>query len=335
MVVDFPERVVHGGTGKRQQEKTHKNVLDFSASVNPYPPRFAWEIDPACLEYYPDDTYAELKERIGQVFHRPPEEICVGNGPIELIRVFCSVVFRDATYPRTFYAEPPTFGEYALSARLAGAEPAGTQSAAEVTFLCNPNNPTGRLTRKDEVIRQLDAARKRGGYLFCDEAFIELSDPDESVADIRDPRLFTLRSLTKCFSVPGIRFGYGFGDPALVLKIETARSPWSVNAYAEAYAMQALLHMDELRQSRTAIGQERARLVPELEALGLSCRPSSANYLLADCARPVTPLCEQLAARGILVRDCTSFGLPAFIRIAVRTRDENQALIEALAACMR
>jgi threonine-phosphate decarboxylase len=335
MVVGFPERVVHGGTGKRQQEKTHKNVLDFSASVNPYPPRFAWEIDPACLEYYPDDTYAALKERIGQVFHRPTEEICVGNGSIELIRVFCSVVFRDATHSRTFYAESPTFGEYALSARLAGAEPAVTQSAAAVTFLCNPNNPTGRLARKDEVLRQLESVGKHGGYLFCDEAFIELSDPEESVADTRNPHLFTLRSLTKCFSVPGIRFGYGFGDPALVEKIETARSPWSVNAYAETYAMQALLHMDELRLSRTAIGQERARLVTELEALGLTCQPTSANYLLADCSRPVTPLCEQLAARGILVRDCTSFGLPTFVRIAVRIRDENRVLLEALAACMR
>lgn len=335
MVVDFPERVVHGGTGKRQQEKTHKTVLDFSASVNPYPPRFAWEIDPACLEYYPDDSYAELKDRIGQVFHRPQDEICVGNGSVELIRVFCSVVFRDPRRPRTFFAGSPTFGEYALSARLAGAERTDTPSAAAVLFLCNPNNPTGQLIPKVDVVRRLSEVKSFDNLLFCDEAFIELSDPGESVVDIRDPSLFTLRSLTKCFSVPGIRFGYGFGDPALIEKIETARSPWSVNAYAEAYAMQALLHMDELAASRTAIERERAWLVIELAGLGLSCIPSRANYLLVDCARDATPLCETLAARGILVRDCTSFGLPRSIRIAVRTRDENRIFIEALAACVR
>ena len=136
------------------------------------------------------------------------------------------------------------------------------------------------------------------------------------------------------FAVPGIRFGYGFGDPDLVLKIETARSPWCVNAYAEAYAMEALLHLDELAESRAAIGHERAFLVAELEALGMKCTPSRANYVLFDCGRNVSPLCEALAHRGVLVRDCTSFGLPTCIRVAVMTREENQALIEAFTACV-
>ncbi len=335
MVVDFPGRVVHGGTGKRQQEKTHKKVLDFSASVNPYPPQFAWEMDFDRLGYYPDDTYTGLKERIASVFHRSPEEICVGNGSIELIRVFCSVVFRDSSGNRRFYQESPTFGEYALSAALAGAGCTDNPSGAAVSFLCNPNNPTGSLTRKADVLKRLHAAREHGAVLFCDEAFIELSDPDESVTDVCDPGLFVLRSLTKCFAVPGIRFGYGFGDPALVEKIETARSPWSVNAYAEAYAMEALLHMDELAASRSAIKKERRWLFSEIQALGIHCYPSRANYLLADCGRNVSALCETLALNGILVRDCTSFGLPSCIRVAVKTQEENMTLIEALTACVR
>ncbi len=204
MVVDFPERVVHGGTGKRQQEKTQKKVLDFSASVNPFPPQFAWEMDPERLGYYPDDTYTGLKERIGRIFHRPPEEICVGNGSIELIRVFCSVVFRDPSRNRMFYQESPTFGEYALSASLAGAVCTDNPSGAAVSFLCNPNNPTGRLTPREDVLRHLHSVKESGGILFCDEAFIELSDPDESVTDVCDPGLFVVRSLTKCFAVPGI-----------------------------------------------------------------------------------------------------------------------------------
>ena len=335
MVVDFPERVIHGGTGKRQQEKTHKKVLDFSASVNPYPPQFKWELDPEHLRSYPDDTYSELKERIGSVFHRDPSEICVGNGSIELIRAFCSVLFRHSRQNRSFFLESPTFGEYALSARLAGAVYTDDSSAAAVSFLCNPNNPTGQLTRKDDVLKRLQGARDHGGILFCDEAFIELADPCDSVADVREPGLFVLRSLTKSFSVPGIRFGYGFGDPALIEKIETARSPWSVNAYAEAYAMEALLHIDELAASRSAIEKERTLLMSGLQALGMLCTPSTTNYILADCGRNVTDLCETLAQQGILIRDCTSFGLPTSIRVAVRTRDENRILTEALAACVR
>ena len=334
MAVDFPKRAVHGGIGKRQQEKTRKKVLDFSASVNPFPPAFEWHCDPDILASYPDDTYYELKERIAQIFHRDPEEICVGNGSVEIIRAFCAVELGCHGSKKTFFMDPPTFGEYELSARLAGGKRSAKPDTADIHFLCNPNNPTGTLLGKDAVLARLNVVKKYGGTLFCDEAFIELSDPDESVTGIRDPHLFVLRSLTKCFSVPGIRFGYGFGNPGLIERIETARSPWAVNSYAEAYALEALLHMDDLADSRKHIEQERSWLEQELSAMGLACHSSSVNYLLIDCKRDVTKLCEDLSMQDILVRNCTSFGLPSCIRVAVRTRDENRALVEALAACM-
>ena len=334
MTFDFPERVMHGGTGKLQREKTHKNVLDFSASTNPYPPSFAWKPDPFDLSYYPDDTYTELKERIGKIFKRDPSEICVGNGSIELIRVFCSVVFRDPSRKKLFFTDIPTFGEYALSARLAGAKQTNIAETVDVEFLCNPNNPTGTLTKKADVLARLQYHKDTGSFLFCDEAFMELSDPHESVADVCDPGLFVLRSLTKSFSVPGIRFGYGFGDADLIEQIETARSPWTVNAFAESYAMEALLHIDELDASRVAIDRERAWLVAQITPLGLTCSPSSVNYLLVNCRKNVASLCERLAQNGVLVRDCTSFGLPECIRIAVRTHEENARLIEVMAACV-
>jgi threonine-phosphate decarboxylase len=334
LIAGFPERVVHGGIGKRQQEKTRKSVLDFSASVNPFVPPFVWHLDHECLKYYPDDSYSALKDRIGKVFHRNPEEICVGNGSIEVLRAFCAVRYRNPEIPCTFFTESPTFGEYQLSAALAGASRVIDPRSASVQFLCNPNNPTGQLLSKDEVRVKLATAKDSGSILFCDEAFIELSDPQQSVADIHDASLFVLRSITKCFAVPGIRFGYGFGDPDLIRKIETARSPWCVNAYAEAYAMEALLHLDELASSRVAIEHERAFLVAELEALGMKCTPSRANYILFDCGQNASPLCERLADRGVLVRDCTSFGLPVCIRVAVMSREENRALIEAITACV-
>ena len=331
MVVDFPKRVVHGGTGKRQIEKTKKNVLDFSASVNPFPPKFEWHCNPELLAAYPDDSYHELKERIGAVFHRKPDEICVGNGSIEIIRAFCSVVLSGDKH---FFCESPTFGEYAFSACLAGAAPVDNPSMADVAFICNPNNPTCVLRDKKNLMQRLSEMKSHEGMLFCDEAFIGLSDPKESLADVSDPNLFVLHSLTKSFSVPGIRFGFGFGAPDLIEKIEISRPPWSVNAFAEAFAMQALIHMDDLETSRERIRQEREWLSHEITALGFYCHPSSVNFILVECNRAVAPLCECLSERLILVRDCTSFGLPACIRIAVRTHDENLLLLEALAACI-
>jgi len=331
IVIDFPKREVHGGTGKLMHEKTRETILDFSASINPFPPRFSWQPDLSSLGYYPDDSYHELKEQISRTFHRTPDEICVGNGSIELIRVFCSVMLKG---DKKFFTEPHTFGEYALSAYLAGAHKTVNSRESDVSFICNPNNPSGVLRKKDDMIRYLGDCRSRGSLLFCDEAFIELSDPVQSMVDICDPGLFVLHSLTKSFSVPGIRFGYGFGDPDLIEKIEIARPPWSVNAFAESYALQALRHWDELAGSREALATERDFLASAIGNLGMRPGPSAANYLLVECDRYVTSLCRCLARRNILVRDCTSFGLPTCIRVAVRTRDENRILLEALAACM-
>ena len=335
MAADFPKRVVHGGNGKRQHEKTHKTVLDFSASVNPYPPHVEWRCDPETLSLYPDDTYYELKQRIGEIYGRNPGEICVGNGSVEIIRAFCSAIFRYSAAPGRYYLEPPTFGEYELSARLAGAERVTRQDAATVSFVCNPNSPTGTLHRKEDLLARLDTVRGYGGILFCDEAFIDLADPDQSLSAVRDPALFVLHSLTKSFSVPGLRIGFGFGDPELIEKIETIRSPWCLNACAEAFTMEALLHRNDLAASRMAIAKERQNLVKGLHELGLTCHPSSANFLLVETGKPVGPLCEALCTRGVLVRDCTSFGLPACIRIAVMTSAENKRLLETLAACVR
>lgn len=332
MVIVFPKRVIHGGTGKRIREKTQKNIVDFSASTNPFPPRFAWTCDPTSLEYYPDDTYFALKELIASVFHRPAEEICVGNGSIELIRVFCSVALKGNK--KRFFCESPTFGEYELSARLALARRVKSPDNADVCFICNPNNPTGVLLQKAELEQRLIRVKSHKGLLFCDEAFIELSDPAQSMADVRDPHLFVLHSLTKSFAIPGIRFGYGFGDPALIEKIEIARPPWSVNAFAEAFAREAFRHMDELSASRAAILQERTWLAAEIESLGLHCSPSSVNFLLVDIGQNVASFWNALLRHNILVRDCTSFGLPTCIRIAVRTTEENRLLVEALSACM-
>jgi threonine-phosphate decarboxylase len=334
MAVDFPQRVIHGGTGKRQREKTREIVLDFSASVNPFPPRIDWHCDTADLSAYPDDTYSGLKERIGEVFCRDPEEICVGNGSIEIIRVFCSVILGRGTGTRCFFIEPPTFGEYELSARLAGAERTASPEKADVRFVCNPNNPTGTLHHRTELLQTLETV-KHNRILFCDEAFISLADPKESLVDICDPNLFVLHSLTKSFAVPGLRIGFGFGDRDLVEKIETARSPWCVNAYAEAFALEALLRIDDLADSRKKITKERNRLVLAINSLGLTCCPSSVNFLLVECGREVISLFEALAQKNILVRNCASFGLPTCIRIAVRTPDENTQLLEALGSCVR
>ena len=208
-------------------------------------------------------------------------------------------------------------------------------SEADLVFICNPNNPDGSLRPREDMCALAGSAVKDKGILCADEAFIELADPRQSLVNDMQDNVLILRSLTKCFSVPGIRFGYGFGNEDLIGKIEASRLPWTVNAFAEAYAIQAFRHLKDLEKSRELIVKERVFLTDALASMGLSCATSHANYLLVDTGRNVDALCAMLEKRGILVRNCSSFKLPTKIRVAVRTRDENRCLLEALAACVR
>jgi threonine-phosphate decarboxylase len=327
----FPAKVVHGGIIKRLRENKGGDYIDFSASMNPFPPEVHWEPDLSLLAEYPDDSYERLKESLARIIRRNVDEICVGNGSVEIIRSFCHAIISPGD---RVHIRPPTFGEYGLSAQIAGGVCSPEEHGAVVRFLCNPNNPDGRLVMKKELEDILGLFKQNREMLFLDEAFIELSDPGQSMIHHRSPNLFVLRSLTKSFSVPGLRIGFGVGDPALIETIETIRPPWSVNAFAEDFTLKALCHYGDLEESRRRIHRERVWLEGEFDRLGISYLPSSTNFILMDLSRDAGQVVGDLLKRGILVRDCSSFGLPTSIRVAVRNREENGRLVEALERCL-
>ncbi len=324
----IPERAVHGGLVRTEQQEA--GWLDFSANLNPFAPRVRWAPSPGCLEHYPDDRYPALKEAIARTFGRRTEEITVGNGSIEVIRSFCQAALGPGD---RVVIDRSTFGEYGVAAALAGARPAAAPEEGSVRFLCNPNNPTGTLLNQ-ETVGEVLATVPEGGRLFLDEAFIELADPDASMIGSTDERVFVLRSMTKAFAVPGLRIGFGFGHPELVDRCERCRAPWSVNAFAEEFAIAALCEYPALEASRERIRLERDLLRTGLDALGFGPLPAAANFVCATSPVPVPALCDALAGHRIRVRDCASFGLPGHIRVAVRTRDENRQLLEGIEACL-
>ena len=258
------------------------SLLDVSASMNPFVPEFTCAYNHDDLAVYPDDSYAELKEKIARTFNRNVDEICVVNGSAEIIRIFCKV-----TDGKTCRIDMPTFGEYSLSARLAG-KTVIQNAKADIRFICNPNNPTGILTPRDDMLNLVQEAEDTSSMLFVDEAFMELAEKDESISDVRSENLFVMRSITKCFTVPGLRFGFGFGEPKLIEKIETARTPWTVNAFAEKYAITAFDHYEELKESAAKITEERNWYTAEIEKLGLSCYPSQVNFITIKLGRPAS-----------------------------------------------
>jgi len=212
---------------------------------------------------------------------------------------------------------------------------------AKALFLCNPNNPTGKLLSREQVLDLAQRCEKRRVFLLVDEAFIELSDPEQSVASIAPQMnyLFVMRSLTKSFGVPGLRLGFGVTNATLAKIMNLARVPWSISSIAAAAGAHLLGCKEHLESSRELIREERAFLIPALQSLGLEPLPSSVNFILVNIERSGLSS-EQLASRtmtcGVLVRDCQSFGLgKSYIRVAVRGREENRQLVAALERALK
>ncbi|PKL60247.1 MAG: hypothetical protein CVV33_03655 [Methanomicrobiales archaeon HGW-Methanomicrobiales-4] len=326
----------HGGKGSALTNPAGEKsgaFLDFSANLNPCAPELDWKIPLENIRRYPDDDYPILKAVIARHHNRSPEEICVGNGSAEIIRTLCHTLIRPGA---TVQISPHTFSEYALSARLAGGEVIhSTGAQAELSFFCNPDNPSGILMPRKDILEKLELISGFDGIFCVDEAFIDLADPNQSVADLKHPSLFVLRSLTKSFSMAGARFGYGIGSPALIAAMEVMRPPWTVNAFAEAMAIQAIECSDELEKSRQYIRTERERIIRHCVELGLTPSPATANYILFDTGGSSTELTLKMQEQLILIRDCTSFGLPSCVRVAVRRSEENDILMEAFTKCLR
>ncbi|MEI8004094.1 MAG: histidinol-phosphate transaminase, partial [Methanothrix sp.] len=275
------------------------------------------------------------------------ECIVPGNGSSELIRLFAECCFEDG---ETALVPTPSFGEYTNQSLLAGAVvkkvnigenglpllAEGDLAAAKLLFLCNPNNPTGRLLSAKLVTDLADRCEERETFLLVDEAFIELSEPKESVAALAPHRefLFVMRSLTKSFGVPGLRLGFGVTNETLAVILNRARIPWSIGSLAAAAATYLLGCEEHLEQSRMVIKEELAWLESSLQGLGLRPLPSSVNFILVNiesCGLESDVLAQRTMAQGVLVRDCQSFGLgKSYIRVAVRSRSENERLIAAL-----
>ncbi|MDO5847705.1 MAG: histidinol-phosphate transaminase [Methanocorpusculum sp.] len=328
MPTDFPKKVFHGG--HKTSDEAENPVLDVSASLNPFAPDISCAFSIDDVRRYPDDSYTELKEAISKVFGHPEEEICVGNGSAELIRVYCQVIFG-----KSCRINMPTFGEYALSVELAGKKVTSNPENWDVRFICNPENPTGAMLERGELRSIISEAEEKEQQIFVDEAFMDLAETNESVSDISADNLFVLRSLTKSFAVPGLRFGFGFGCPELIEKMETARTPWSVNSFAELFAKAALERYDELRLSAKKISREREWFFEELERRGIPYFASKANYICLSVGKSAADVTCDMLREGICVRDCTSFGLPENIRISLETREKNKIVLEALDKCLR
>lgn len=327
-----------------------KILLDYSANTNPYgTPQGvvdAMKRTMSELHHYPDPYCRELVQAISEFEQLPREYILCGNGAAELIYAYC-----DAIRPRSAMELAPTFSEYALGLERVGCRvehyllkqensfDLGEEFLAqlekqqpEVLFLCNPNNPTGRLIPAQLLEKTVELCTQNNIRLFLDECFLDLSDNGISMKGFLNdhPNLFILKAFTKSYGMAGVRLGYGLcADGNLLAKMSMAVQPWNVSSLAQAAGVAALQETLFLQKTKTLIWEERQWLKAELEALGFWVCPSTANYLLF-CGEK--ELHTALRKEGIAIRNCDNYrGLTSgWYRIAVRRHEENEQLIRAI-----
>jgi threonine-phosphate decarboxylase len=357
----------HGGNIYKIAEETGipaDKLIDFSASVNPLGISkkvknvIKKELDN--LVNYPDTDTNMLRKKLSRHHDINPETILCGNGSTELI-----YLIPRALKPEKVLITAPTFSEYAKACKLGnesrvmsyelkkennfGISPDEFISAMkgertselrtpdsrltlDMAFLCNPNNPTGGLLKKEEVLKIAEAAREMGCVLIVDEAFIDFIPEESVIHDVENNKyLVVLRSMTKFYALTGLRVGYGVFHEDLIGRIKKFKEPWTVNNLAQKAAVAALDDSEYKAETFRHMEREREFIEKQLAERKIEYFPSFANYYMLrikDAERVVTGLRE----KGILVRDCSNFnGLSdSYIRIAVKSRRENTMLFSGL-----
>jgi len=324
-----------------------EDVLDFSVCTNPFPlpPGVRKALTTATINRYPDSETTELRQALSAKLGVPQENILAGSGTTELIRLIALTYFSPGD---TVLIPEPTYSEYEVACHIVGAKVLRQGARAEDNltlnlediatlirqhhpkgiFICNPNNPTGQYFSRHEIETILDAAADC--LLILDEAYIAFVDETWASLDlVQRGNAIILRSMTKDYALTGLRLGYLVASQEIVGHLHRVCPPWNVNIGAQKAGIAALGQPGYLEQCQRKIREAKQFLVRELHSLGFTLVPSQANFFLVRVKR-ATEFRAELLQHGIMVRDCTSFGLPEHIRIAPRTLPDCRKFIATI-----
>ena len=358
-------RPVHGGvkpSDLRALGLNPEEVHDFSASISPIgPPEGVWDaLRGVDLSAYPDPHCLELREALSRHLSlaRPKarpitvDRILVGNGSTELIHLLARANLsppRQGTENNALLLAP-TYGEYLGACHLMGApvvsltaqESAGFRwdlaeavrliksDRPSLVFLCNPNNPTGVFLGATEVEELAEATIGVGGLLVVDEAYISFVDrPWDALALAERRDIVLLRSMTKDYALTALRLGYCLASEETIHRMSAFQPDWSVNGLAQAAGLAALADADYLPRARQAVAEAKEYLTAQLQTLEFAVLPSAANFLMVKVG-DAGSWRDMLMRRGIFVRDCSSFGLPQYLRLGIRALPDCQRMVEVM-----
>lgn len=329
-------------------------MLDFSVNINPLgiPQRIKEKLIAGIdgLVSYPEITGKSTIKKLADDIEITPENIILGNGAIELIYLFAR-----SHGPAKALIIQPTFNEYERALKLYGWEvehfilddknnftvnPSellkGIESIKpQAIFLCNPNNPTGRVYSR-EFIKHLVKKSSKDNTWFLDESFMDFSGEEDGLPLIQDEDhpVFLLRSLTKFYALPGLRIGYGVGTESIVKAMVAYKEPWTINTLGLIAAGSVYDEKDYEKKTQDYIARERQRVYNELKKIdALRVFESGTDFHLCRLLKgTVTDLQKHLEGQGMNIRTCEDFiGLDgSYFRIAIKKEKNNSQLLACL-----
>ncbi len=351
----YDETGGHGGdlaAAARRWNPAGGNLIDFSSNVNPLGPpqglidhlnKFLPEI-----VHYPSPQARELRTKLSRFLGLQENRLILGNGANELIHLL--VIWKR---PRRVFVPAPTFSEYERAARLAGAGVkyyplppgedfdlqflAGNIGRNDLVVFCNPSNPTGKLFSGNALSSLVQASEDSGALVMIDESFIPLTGrPEESMRHAGNGNLWITLSLTKLWSLPGLRLGCLIGPEKEAAELSRWGDPWRVNILAQKAGLYCLEQEGYIEDTLALIEEERLFISRSLKETGaFRIFEGAANYLLVQGTEPgfdVLDFQDFLAGRGILIRRADNFnGLDrSYFRVAVLKRPDNVRLVEEI-----
>ena len=307
---------------------------DFSVCLNAFgpAPTVLEAIRSAPVDEYPDGASSLARAAASRAWSVPMDSLILGAGSAELIDLAC----RAFVAPGDIVAiDAPAFGEYERAARIYGATVVhAIDDTARVVFIGSPSNPLGQVSRREELVAIANACAERGSLLVLDQAYDEFAEIPSGTPALRGhPAVLHLRSLTKGHAIAGIRVAFGIGTSRIIDAMSAVRVPWSASSVAQCAAVAALEPeaTKHVEKTTSVLRREAGRLRASLSTLGYEIEESRTHFFTVRMRSAADARFELLERFQLLVRDCSSFGLPDRIRVAARIPAANDELLHALA----
>ncbi len=322
------------------------DVVKLNTNENPYPPspqaiEAIRNFDAATLRRYPQPLGDSFCKSAADVVDVDPANILCTNGGDDLLTI-CFRCFCDENKPAAFAG--PTYSLYPVLAKLQNCKTIEipypdddslpieelVQSAAAMTIVCNPNAPSGSFIQPAEIKKLADRLKGKG-VLLIDEAYADFAETNCAQLVKECENVIILRSMSKGYSLAGLRFGYAIAPENLIAGMRKVKDSYNVDAISIATATAAIWDQGYFKENIEKVKEERTRLTEALREMKMEVKQSQANFILARSTTVAADkIYQKLAEQNIYVRYFNLPGLADKLRITIGTKQNNNKLIKAL-----